>query len=109
MAEVAQISDETFEKEVLQVKGPVLVDFGAEWCKPCKQLDPLVEELAQEWGSRVKVVKIDSDANVDTTMKYTVMGLPTLILFVDGEPVERLMGFKPKHKIEAMVGGHLGG
>jgi len=109
MPDVAQISDETFEKEVLQVKGPVLVDFGAEWCKPCKQLDPLVEELAQEWGSRVKVVKIDSDVNVDTTTKYTVMGLPTLILFVDGEPVERLMGFKPKHKIEAMVGEHLGG
>ncbi|MFN2148099.1 MAG: thioredoxin [Anaerolineales bacterium] len=107
MANIVEISDDNFEREVLQVKGAVLVDFGAEWCKPCKQLDPIVEELAQEWGDRVKVVKIDSDANVDTTSRYTVMGLPTLILFVDGEPVERMMGFKPRPKIEAMVDPHL--
>jgi thioredoxin 1 len=109
MAEIIDITDDTFEKEVLQAAGPVLVDFGAEWCKPCKQLDPIVEELADAWGDRVKVVKIDSDVNVDTTTRYTVMGLPTLILFVDGEPVERLMGFKPKQKIESLVEAHLGG
>lgn len=109
MAEIIDISDDTFEHEVLQAGGPVLVDFGAEWCKPCKQLDPIVEELAEAWGDKVKVVKIDSDENVDTTTRYTVMGLPTLILFVDGEPVERMMGFKPKQKIESMVGAHLGG
>ena len=108
MVDIVDISDETFEQEVLQVKGPVLVDFGAEWCKPCKQLDPIVEELAQEWGDRVKVVKIDSDANVSTTSRYMVMGLPTLILFIDGEPTERLMGFKPRPKIEAVINPHLG-
>jgi thioredoxin 1 len=108
MADILEISDATFEQEVLKAPGAVLVDFGAEWCKPCKQLDPIVEELAQEWGKRVKVVKLDSDANVDVTTRFTVMGLPTLILFVDGEPVERMMGFKPRKKIEAMVAAHLG-
>jgi len=109
MASIPEVSDKTFEQEVLQFSGPVLVDFGAEWCKPCKQLDPIVEQLAEEWGERVKVVRIDSDANVDTTTRYTVMGLPTLILFIDGQPVERMMGFKPRPKIEALVEPHLAG
>ena len=106
--EIHDVTDDNFDALVKGSEGAVLVDFGAEWCHPCKQLDPIVEELAQEWGERVKVVKLDSDANVDVTTRYTVMGLPTLILFVDGEPVERMMGFKPRKKIEAMVTEHLG-
>jgi thioredoxin 1 len=99
MADIPEINDDTFEQEVLQVDIPVVVDFGADWCHPCKQLDPVVDELAKDWDGKVKFVKIDSDSNVDTTVKYSVMGLPTLILFLSGEPKERLTGFVPKKKI----------
>ena len=73
-----------------ELQKPVLVDFGAEWCHPCKQLDPIVEELAEEWDGRVKVCKLDIDANLNTTMSLGIMGVPTLILFIDGEPVEQI-------------------
>ena len=109
MAEIMDLTDATFESEVMHEKRPVLVDFGAEWCKPCKQLDPIVEELAEEWGASVKVVKLDIDENLDTTMKYAVMGVPTLMLFVAGEPVERLKGFLPKQKILAKLAPHITG
>lgn len=109
MANLPDVSDDNFEQEVLQASMPVLVDFGAEWCKPCKQLDPIVEELADEWGDRVKAVKIDADVSVDTTMKYGVMGLPTLILFVSGEEVARLSGLTSRRKIVDAVSPHLAG
>ena len=109
MAEILDLTDATFESEVMHESRPVLVDFGAEWCKPCKQLDPIVEELAEEWGTSVKVVKLDIDENIDTTMKYSVMGVPTLMLFVAGEPVERLKGFLPKQKIMAKLAPHIPG
>lgn len=108
MANIHEVDDTTFEAEVLQADSPVLVDFGAEWCHPCKQLDPIVGELADEWGAQVKVVKVDSDVNVETTMKYGVMGLPTLILFVGGEPMERLSGYQPKKRILERLTPHLG-
>ena len=107
MTEILDLTDETFESEVVHEKRPVLVDFGAEWCKPCKQLDPIVDELAEEWGASVKVVKLDIDENIDTTMKYSVMGVPTLMLFIAGEPVERLKGFLPKQKILAKLAPHI--
>jgi thioredoxin 1 len=100
MADLVELNDGSFEQEVVNQSGVVLVDFGAEWCHPCKQLDPIVEELAEEWGEKVKVGKLDIDQNTETTMKYGVMGVPTLLLFVDGEPVERLTGFVPKQKID---------
>lgn len=107
MDNIVELTDQSFEDEVLQSQTPVLVDFGADWCHPCKQLDPIVEELAGEWQGKVKIGKIDSDENVDTTMKYGVMGLPTLILFVGGEPKERLTGFQPKNKIQSKLEPHL--
>jgi thioredoxin 1 len=107
MATITDITDATFEPEVVEEGGVVLVDFGAEWCHPCKQLDPVVEELADEWDGRVRVMKLDIDNNVDSTMKYQVMGVPTLILFKDGEPVERLTGFMPKKKILDKLSPHL--
>ncbi len=97
---IMELNIQDFEREVVQAGGAVLVDFGAEWCHPCKQLDPIVEELAKAWDGKVKVMKVDIDANADTAMKYGVMGVPTLILFVDGEPVERLTGYVPKKRIE---------
>lgn len=107
MAAITDIDDLTFESEVLQADGAVLVDFGAEWCHPCKQLDPIVEELAVELADRLKVTKLDIDKNIDSTMKWGVMGVPTLILFINGEPVERLSGFVPKNRILDKLSPHL--
>lgn len=106
MDKILELTDQSFEDEVINAQTPVLVDFGAEWCHPCKQLDPIVEELADDWDGKVKIVKIDSDVHVETTMKYGVMGLPTLILFVNGEPKERLSGFQPKNKILSKMEPH---
>ena len=108
MVVIHRVSDDTFRTEVLNANQPVLVDFGAEWCHPCKQLDPIVEQLAEEWVDRVKVYKLDIDANLTTTMNLGIMGVPTLILFIDGEPVERLTGFVPKNRILEKLGPHLG-
>jgi len=108
MTEIVELSDDTFETEVIKSSGIVLVDFGAEWCHPCKQLDPIVDELAEEWQDSVKVGKVDIDANVNTAMKYGVMGVPTLILFKEGIPVERLTGFLPKKRILDKFSAHLG-
>jgi thioredoxin 1 len=99
MAAVSTTSDATFEADVLHGDLPVLVDFGAEWCHPCKQLDPIVEELAAEWQGKVRVVKLDIDQNVNTTMRYGVMGVPTLMLFVGDQVKERVTGYQPKRKI----------
>jgi thioredoxin 1 len=106
MENIIELTDQSFEDEVIHAKTPVLVDFGAEWCHPCKQLDPIVDELANDWDGKVKIVKVDSDIHVETTMKYGVMGLPTLILFVNGEPKERLSGFQPKNKILSKMEPH---
>jgi len=107
MAPIPSASDATFDADVLHSDQPVLVDFGAEWCHPCKQLDPIVDELAADWQGKVRVVKLDIDANLDTTMKYGVMGVPTLILFVGGEAKERVSGFQPKGRILEKLAGHL--
>ena len=107
MTEIVEFNDATFESEVVKSNGIVLVDFGAEWCHPCKQLDPIVEELAEEWRESVTVGKVDIDANVSSAMKYGVMGVPTLILFKDGIPVERLTGFVPKRRILDKFSPHI--
>lgn len=107
MGSIPEINDETFELKVLQAELPVLVDFGAEWCHPCKQLDPIVEELAEEWVGKIEVFKLDVDSNVNTTMNYGVMGVPSLILFINGEPVERMTGLVPKKRILEVVEPHL--
>ncbi len=107
MGSIPEIDDETFELKVLQADLPVLVDFGAEWCHPCKQLDPIVEELAEEWVGKIEVFKLDVDSNVHTTMNYGVMGVPSLILFINGEPVERMTGLVPKKRILEVVESHL--
>ena len=107
MVDIVELSDATFESEVINSSGIVLVDFGAEWCHPCKQLDPIVEELAEEWQESVKVGKVDIDVNVESAMKYGVMGVPTLILFKEGKPVERLTGFVPKGRILAKFSPHI--
>lgn len=109
MVEIETVNDSNFNDVLAQASKPVLVDFGAEWCHPCKQLDPIVDELATEWGAKVKVVKLDIDQNPETTMTWEVMGVPTLMLFVDGEPRARLQGFQPKQKIISKLAGYIVG
>lgn len=107
MTKPIEISEEKFEVEVLQSDTPVLVDFGAVWCGPCKMLDPVVEELAEDWANKVKVVKLDIDHNPNIAMNYNVMGVPTLMLFNGGEVKERMTGFRPKQKIIDALSPHI--
>jgi thioredoxin 1 len=109
MATMHHFSDSSFKTEVLESAQPVLVDFTAEWCGPCHMLAPVVDKLNEEWNGAVKVGKLDIDANAETTMHFGVMGVPTLILFKNGQPVERLMGFMPKERILAKLNPHLQG
>ena len=106
MTELLHVDEGTFQTEVLDSNEPVLVDFSAVWCQPCKMLDPVVKQLAGEWGGKVKVVKIDADENQNLVMKYGVMGIPTLLFIKDGEVKERVTGFMPKEKLIAKFSPH---
>jgi thioredoxin len=99
MDEIPKLDGKTFAAEVLEATLPVLVDFTAVWCGPCKMLDPIVKQLSQEWAGKVKFARLDVDDNADITVQYGVMGVPTLILFVNGQPVQRLSGYQPKDRI----------
>ena len=99
MSDIPKLTEAAFETEVLKSTLPVMVDFTAIWCGPCKMLDPVVTQLSLEWGGKVKVVKLDVDDNTNLAVQYGVMGVPTLILFIDGKPVQRLTGYQPKDRI----------
>ncbi len=101
MANLSHVSEASFQSEVLDSIMPVLVDFTAVWCGPCKMLDPIVNQLADEWAGKVKVVKLDVDDNPGLAMSYQVMGVPTLMLFVNGQPSERVTGYQPKDRLVA--------
>ena len=105
--EISKVTAAAFQSEVLQSDQPVLVDFTAVWCGPCKMLDPIVKQLAQDWAGKVKVVKVDVDDNQDLAMAYSIMGVPTLMLFIKGQPVQRLSGYQPKDKILRQLTPHL--
>lgn len=94
-----EVTSDNFEKDVLGSDVPVLIDFWATWCSPCKMIAPIVEEIAGEYEGKVKVGKLDADEYQDILMTYGVMGLPTLILFKDGEPKARITGYRPKDAI----------
>ena len=107
MAKPLAVTDATFESEVLEAGQLVLVDFWAEWCGPCKMIAPIVEELAEEYDGVLKIAKLDADENPNTMQAYGIMGIPTLILFKNGEPVERITGFMPKDHLLRHLRPHL--
>lgn len=107
MSSVKYVTEADFQEEVISAQTPVLVDFTADWCQPCKMIAPIVEQLAGEWDGKVKVVKLDADQNPNIMMQFGVMGIPTLILFKGGELKERLTGYTPKDKIAAKVTPHV--
>jgi len=102
---VGKVSDTTFETEVLQSKEPVVVDFWAEWCGPCRMIAPALEEIAGTLGSKVKIVKLNVDENPATAQKYGIMSIPTLMLFKNGELASRQIGAAPKQKLEQWITG----
>ncbi len=107
MAKLVQVTDNTFDAEVLKSDVPVLVDFWAEWCAPCKMIAPFLEQIAEEYAGKVKVVKLDVDSNNQTAMQFGIRSLPTLLLFKNGQAVERLVGATPKERLLTHIRPHL--
>lgn len=99
MAEILDVTDNSFEEQVLRSEGPVLVDFWAEWCGPCRALAPVVKELAEEHAGTLRVCKIDVDSSPAIPAKYSVKSIPTLLFFKDGNVVDQIVGAVPKQKI----------
>jgi thioredoxin 1 len=104
---ITTLTDATFDETVSSSDVPVLVDFWAEWCGPCKVIAPILEEIATEQAGRVKIAKINIDDNLDVTRRFEVMSIPTLLLFKDGEAVQRLIGAKPKGQLLQEISAHL--
>ena len=103
MGATKAVTDETFVNEVLQADTPVLVDFWAEWCGPCLRVAPVLEEIAKEMGDRVKVVKLDIDANPNAARDYQVLSVPTLTVFKGGQPVQSVAGARPKGDLVKLI------
>jgi len=104
---IVHVTDASFEAEVLQADQPVLVDFWAEWCGPCKMIAPILDEIARDYAGKVKVCKVDVDANSESPAKYSVRGIPTLILFKGGKPEATKVGAVSKSQLAAFIDGAL--
>jgi thioredoxin 1 len=103
-----EVTDATFENDVLKSPLPTLVDFWAEWCGPCRMIAPVVEEIARDYSGRLQVVKINVDDNPRTPARLGIMGIPTLILFKNGQEIDRMVGYHPKPALEEFLLAHLG-
>ena len=102
MSEVT-LTDQNFKAEVLQSKTPVLVDFWAEWCGPCKMVAPVVEKIVGDYSGKLKVGKLNVDDNSETPMQYGVQSIPTFIIFKDGEEANRMVGFQSEQKLKSVI------
>lgn len=107
MAELDHVNKDSFHSQVLQSANLVLVDFTAVWCGPCKMLEPILKELADQWVGKVHIVKVDVDQNPELAMQYNVMGVPTVMLFRDGKVLERVTGYQPKERLLKVLQPHL--
>ena len=100
---VIYLSDDTFQQEVLQSDKPVMVDFWASWCGPCLALAPIIDEIAENYGDKIKVCKLNVDENQKTAMEYGIKGIPTIIFFKNGQVVEQSVGLVPKDYLENLI------
>jgi thioredoxin 1 len=107
MGKPVEVTDNTFDEMVIEADSPVLVDFWAEWCGPCKMIAPVLEELATELDGKLTIGKLDVDENQSTAMAYGVFSIPTLLLFKEGEPVERIVGYQPKQQLMNRLRAHI--
>ena len=105
---ILEVTDSNFDQDVLKSDKPVLIDFWAAWCGPCRALAPIVDELATAYEGKVKVAKMDVDRNSATPMRYGVRGIPTLLVFKGGEVKEQIVGYVPKEQIQKALDKHLG-
>ena len=109
MADTVEITDSNFQEEVLESEIPVLIDFWADWCQPCKMIAPVVQQIADEYEGKIKVGKLDVDSNSQTSMTYNIRGIPALLIFNEGKPVDKIVGAVPKSIIQKKIDDALAG
>lgn len=107
MHNILEVTGSTFQSQVLDSQLPVLVDFGADWCPPCRMLEPVVDQLALDYAGKMRIVSVNVDAHPELQERYGVMGLPTLILFQNGQPVHHMMGYQPRQRLESHLAPYL--
>ncbi|MCL5257192.1 MAG: thioredoxin [Chloroflexi bacterium] len=107
MGKPVEVSDQTFDQEVVKATTPVLVDFWAAWCGPCRMVSPVVDQIGEEQGDKLKIAKVDVDQNQDVAGRLGIASIPTLILYKGGQPVERLVGYMPKARLMERIQPHL--